>query len=199
MSKLRYYWRGGIIGCRGFSKLNVELTALIISLVAVVVGVIALLPLKYVPAKIVVDYDEVETTNLHYLGCNLYNMPIRNRLLVGLGIRREAAKDVIARFMIIESGTKRVVCPFIEVTMKKEEGVTARRITLEASLVAVGFVIIYFAKEEGIVRVCKKQKQVIGLGNYIARIEVLVGDKVHLAEHEFVVRDTYPFAEWGNY
>jgi hypothetical protein len=108
------------------------------------------------------------------------------------------AQDVVAHFMITERGTNRVVCPFTDVKIKTQQGVAAARVTLPASLIAARFLVVYFTMKEAQVEVCKEQKQILPLGLYTARIEVLSGDKLHKAEHEFVVRDSYPFAVWSN-
>lgn len=180
------------------SSFPVQWIALIISLVAIVIGVPALLQMKYGSPKVVVGYEDEEFGEYRCLSCTLYNDPITRGLLRIFGVRREMAQDVIARFMISERGTGRIVCPFTEVQIKTQQDVAARRIVLPASLVPARFPVVYYAREKTEVTVCKEQKQIIPLGVYIATIDILAGDKLYEEEHGFVVSDKYPFAEWGN-
>ena len=72
------------------------------------------------------------------------------------------------------------------------------RVSIPASVMPVRFPIVGFARDDGIVRVYKEQDQILPLGAYIAKIELLTGDKIHKAKHNFIVQDKFPFAVWVN-
>lgn len=174
--------------------------ALIISLVALLMGFPALLQRRYGGPEIAITFEREEGENYNYLDCNIYNRPIMKGLLRGLCIRREMAQDVAASFEIREEGTNRVIYPLTETKIKTEQGVISDRIALPASVIPAKIVVLSIRKENGEVGVCKEQGgTIITLGAYIASIQVISGDKLNTAEHRFVVSEGYPFGEWRNY
>ena len=182
------------------SGFGVEWLALIISFVALLMGVSALLERRYRAPEIAITFDKEEYEDHGYLCCAIWNRPIMKGLLRRLGIRREMAQDVVASFAIREEGTNRVIYPLTQAKIKTEQGVAGHRIALAASVVPARIVVVGIRRDDGEVSVCKEEKcPVIPLGAYIASIEVISGDKLHKAEHRFVVSDSYPFAKWRSY
>jgi hypothetical protein len=82
------YSRVGRIGDMEFSTLGVQWVALGISLVAFIIGVPALLQMKYGAPKIIIDFDEEQVGDYHYLSCKINNMPIIKGFLKILCVRR---------------------------------------------------------------------------------------------------------------
>lgn len=182
-----------------FSTFGIEWLALIVSLVALLMGIPALLQRRYGAPEIDFTFEAEEAEDYHYLSCAIYNRPIVRGLLKELGVRREMAQDVIASFKIYEQGTNREICTLTETKIKIQQGVAMSRIALPASVIPARIVVVYYKKQEGKVRVSKEKEQVLPLGAYMASIGVMAANKLHTGEHRFVVSDNYPFAEWRNY
>lgn len=182
-----------------FSSFPAGWVALIISVVAILLATPPLLQMIYGAPKVVIKFkDEEEAAGSHYLGCRIYNKAITEGLLKKLGVRREAAQDVAASFVIIEQGTDRIICPWTIVKIKTQKNVEGERIELPASSMSARFSIVEFAGDKGQVRVCKEQNQFLPVGVYKAKITVTTGVRLFEDEHQFVVRDSYPFARWGS-
>jgi hypothetical protein len=173
--------------------------ALILSVVAVLMATPPLLKMIYGAPNVVINFKEEESGSYHFLGCRIYNKPITEGLLKTLGVRRETAQDVVASFVIMELNTDRIICPQTFVKIETETNVKGERIQLPASSMTARFFIVEFARDNAQVRVCKEQDQFLPLGVYRARIIIRTGERWFQNEHRFVVRDSYPFARWGNY
>ena len=131
-----------------------------------------------------------------YYGCEIHNMPITNKLLRKLGVRRDLAQDVTAAFEIQERGTGRVICPLTPALIKTQEGVGAWRVSLPASIFPATFAIVFVDKADSEVRVMREDKVLLALGTYTARVQVVSGEDRHVGRCDFIVDNKHPFVYW---
>ncbi|MBN2186296.1 MAG: hypothetical protein JW732_02460 [Dehalococcoidia bacterium] len=158
----------------------------------------SLLQMKYGKHKIVIEFDCDEIDGKYYLSCLFYNEPIIKGPLKFFGVRREAVQDIVAAFEIYEQGTGKLNCPRTDVKIRTQQHMLLERASLPASLIPARIAIACYGRDMNIVRVFKTPEQILPVGGYVAKVELIAGDHLEKAEKGVIVRDNYPFAKWVN-
>ena len=170
------------------------MAALIISIVALVVALMAL-PFWGRP-KLIIDFGVQEVKGGKVLQGELYNDPIRSRLLQILGIRRIVAEDVVVHFNIEKDGNGgKTIAEVIPSLISHAGTAPAQRIILPPSIFPCQFGIATVDDAEALVRVFQ-QSTILVSGLYRVFVEVVLEHKTITARRNFNVIDKPPFAVW---
>lgn len=175
---------------------NWEWIGIVLAGVGLVMAVPSAMQMTYGRSLITLRFGIEDKEKACFYHCEVYNMPIKNRLLRKLGVRKEAAQDVVAMFEIRERVTGRCQCPLTVTILKTQSGVGAERISLPASLFPAIFAIIYVDKNTNEVSVMREPKSLLPVGEYTAEVKVVEGQDTHIVRCNFVIADKYPFVYW---
>jgi hypothetical protein len=170
--------------------------ALIIGVLAFLVAILPFIRMMWGGPKILLHFRIEDMENNCYYSCEIHNIPIRNRLLKALGVRRETAQDVTAAFEIEERGTGKTICPITQALIKTQTRVGAERILLPASFFPALFAIVFIEKGKSEVRVMREDKLILPIGNYTAKVRVFAGEDKYISKCNFVVDNKHPFVLW---
>ena len=173
-----------------------EWVALIIGIVTLILVTVSIIRMAFGGPKVRIFFEKVDKEYGRYLVCQLNNEPIHKGILKYLMVRREVARNVTAGFEIIEQRTNQVICPIMQVVIKTLANVASFRVSLLASFIPAEFAIAGYDRENKEVVIFKEPKQVLSVGAYKVKVEVLVGAKLLKDECDFIVRDIYPFIHW---
>ncbi len=172
------------------------LAAFIISILALVVALMAfptVLQVFWGKPKLIIDFGVQEVKGGKVLQGELYNQPIRSKLLQILGIRRMVADDIVVSFSI-KNGSNAIA--EIIPSLISHAGISpAQRISLPPSIFPSQFGIAIVEDAEGLVRVFEQDK-ILGLGLYRVFVEATVECKTITAQRDFKVINKPPFAVW---
>ncbi len=172
------------------------LAAFIISILALVVALMAfptVLQVFWGKPKLIIDFGVQEVKGGKVLQGELYNQPIRSKLLQILGIRRMVADDIVVSFSI-KNGSN-AIAEIIPSLISHAGIAPAQRISLPPSIFPSQFGIAIVEDAEGLVRVFEQDK-ILGLGLYRVFVEATVECKTITAQRDFKVINKPPFAVW---
>jgi len=88
-----------------------EVAALVIGLIALLVSAVSVpsaLQMFWGGPLLRFDFGELDGSDMKVFYCTIYNVPIQNRTLQKVGVRREPAV-ISVRFRICEAGSNRIV------------------------------------------------------------------------------------------
>lgn len=177
---------------------------LIISVVALVIGVVALpsaMQAAFGAPKLRLSLDSKDIGGHRVLRCVIHNVPVRNRALRLLRVHRSAAEDVTAHFRIREDGTGRVVNDLVQamlIPMGMGGPPPSQRIRLAASFLPATLPIVATRKEGGDTWIFwtnpsstgdldPENGQVLPPGIYVADIVVTASEAQHWLAGRFAV------------
>ena len=179
------------------------LVALVLSVGVVVRGIIQRFQGK---PKIEVEFDIEDASSGKLLKCQIFNRPIRSRIIHFLGIHREAAEDIGVVVRIREVGSGKLVGQETLPLINTHTGPTSERIRLISSHSSARFGVVAWVDSSGAVFTIKDLttltpeagSQPLEPGRYIARIDVVdsVRDKTTASEHGFVVGQARHELRW---
>jgi len=172
------------------------IAALVIGILALLVGLLTVSRMMWSSPKLKFTFTIEDMEKLRYYDCEIHNVPITNKFLRKMGVRREPAQDVTAAFEILERETMKVICPLTIAFIKTQTGVGAQRIVLPASFFPPMFAIIYVDKNTNEVSVMRENKFLLPVGAYIAQVTVAEGQHTHIGWCNFIVDDKHPFVYW---
>ena len=174
--------------------------------VALFAGIIALgLALMALPTvfqmiwgrpRMAIDYNIRELEGGRVLQCTIQNIPIRNKILRTLGVRRMPAEDIMAGFQIKECNTQQIVFPLVVTKIIAHDGTTgAHRISLAGSRIPAVFGIVVAEDDIGEVRNVEEQASTAALrpSKYCACAHIAIEGKDFDIERNFVVMENHPF------
>jgi len=171
--------------------------ALIISIVALVLAVIALLPIMLGKPKLTLEFSVNEIEGGRILSCDAFNLPIRSRLLNQFGIKRLPAEDVVVRYSIEEYESQRVIHTGIVPNIKTWNGrADAIRATIPSSFIPSQFEVAFVKYDDRKTREFST-KTILPIGKYVVKVTVLAQEKHIEREKLFIVKSQHPFASWG--
>jgi hypothetical protein len=173
--------------------------ALFISISALVLSIMALptaLQMFYGRPNILTSYGVIPVNGQLHLVCTLQNLPIKNKFLKALGIRRETAESVRANYTIADETGKIIADNVIAAIRHIFEGDFKGRVNLklEASIPAsdiyTDFALAYYAGGMvGLVGDDYHQNIVLPIGKYSATIKIKIAEKEIEKTKRFVVEE----------
>ena len=178
------------------------LVSLIISIIALAMAIMVLptvFQMIWGKPTLLIGFGSGETTQGRFLNVELYNPPIRNRLLKWFGVRRMTAGDIMGTFSIEEYGSKKVVFPGEVPKIITHDGTEGhQRISLAASPfpAVFGVVLAVNTKKEVIVFEDEQQKTVFAPGKYCVCIRITIEGRPVEKRRNFIVCKTHPFVYW---
>lgn len=176
---------------------NWEWVGIILAVVGIAMGVQPFLKMWYGNPKLEFRFDIEDTPPFCFYECHIFNVPITNKFLRKMGVRRDTAQDVSAAYEILKKPTGEVVCPSTTVQIKTQTGVVAQRIVLPASYSPSIFAIFYLDKNTSEAFVARDNKLLLPMGSYYARVTVVEGEEIFITGCNFTVDDKHPFVYWG--
>lgn len=132
------------------------------------------------------------------LECFIYNLPVKNKLLTWLGVRRESTGGIIASYELRESGSDRIMRELHVTEIWTRMGEESDSVSTPASLLPLRVPIVV-VDTSGQARVgMPHELRELPLGTYTARIVICEGAKLHHAVQRLTVTDSYPYVYWGH-
>jgi hypothetical protein len=177
----------------------VVIVAFIISLLALVVAVMALptvLQMFWGQPKIVTKFGETPVDDALVLILEIRNLPITNKLLKFLRVRRLPADDVTA-FVDIKNakGTNKVILSEL-VKIKTLSGVYGYRISLPSSPLSASIGLITVTGDGKVHTFSEKNATVLPPDEYSVSVLAVADNKAIRIDRHFVVDDKKPYAHW---
>jgi hypothetical protein len=173
-----------------------EIWALALSIVAVILGILALptvIQMLCNKPHIKIKYGVSEFEGGRFLECEIFNVPITTGLLRLLHIKAAKAEDIVATFDLSEAGTNRVVhngtIPKI-ITIAGSVG--SHGASLAPSTVPAKFEIAQVNFVDQKVTLYRSH-EVIPVGAYFANVQVNVDGITYKASRRFNVKGGHPY------
>jgi len=173
--------------------------ALCISILAFALSLIALptaLQMFYGRPNIHTSYGVTPVNGQLHLVCTLQNVPIKNKFLKALGIRRETAESVRANYTIADETGKIIADNVIAAIRHIFEGDFEGKVNLklEASIPAsdiyTDFALAYYARGMvGLVGDDYHPNTILPIGKYTASIKIKIAEKEIEETKHFVVEE----------
>ena len=180
-----------------------ELAGLIISIVALAISIMAFptaLQMFFGGPRLSVDFQEMDSDIGQRLVCMIYNIPIKNRALHMIGVKRDPA-IISANYQILESGTNRVLLDtargyLIDIGGNINQGVP-RATILDDSPVSFACLLHKQADAEAVaMNLDTKQQVVLPPGRYRVEIAVRSGSTEFRGSREVSVGATPTTTYW---
>ena len=135
------------------------------------------------------------------LQCQLFNFPIKQRLLRILGVRRMVAEDVGAHLTIIKLNKRDEIIDVVMPHIMAYRGTDpAQQTFIPPSIFPVVFPVAFINEAQGLVRLPSwegsSKDTPLESARYCAFVEIIMEDKTYTSERNFRVSKNPPFAEW---
>jgi len=165
-----------------------ELVALIAGVVAIGMSAPTFAQMFWGRPRIEIDFDDTMVSGAIFLQCHAYNDFINSRLLRLLGVRRETAVDTWAVLRIRESGSGRIVLPYeaVEFTGRNGEP-NSTHVPITSGTIGRKFGVVWLNPNSKIVKVVGREDMTLGVGEYLADINVFAAERKKAATHKFVI------------
>jgi len=167
-----------------------------LSVIALLVGVVAILWRVFSKPRITLELGEEEGTWGKALACKVWNLPIERRYRRWLGFRREDASDIAAVFSIREEGTDRLVACNVDPTVRLKSGVASGDTRVPSSRNYRWVSLIVWRKNKNDVVVAMAEpSEMLSPGRYTAEVGIS-GTEVKRIRGTFEVGKTYDELRW---
>lgn len=175
-----------------------EWVALILGGVSFLMAVSPFIQMIWGKPKLTLKFHR-RTGNIGYISleCYVYNLPIRNKLLTWLGVRRENTSGIIALFELREALSGEVVRDFHVTEIRTPAGEVSDSTSTPASLLGLGISLVLFDKAAGQAKVgMPHELRELPQGTYEAHLIICEGDRFHRATRRLIVTNTEPYVYW---
>ncbi|MHB8085378.1 MAG: hypothetical protein ACYDHZ_06110 [Dehalococcoidia bacterium] len=142
--------------------------------------------------KIKIAFSVQELDGARCLRCDIYNLPIKARILRVMSIRRMVAEDILANYEIYECGTDKLVFTGAVPHIVKYDGSESQRISLAGSFFPAKFGIATVIYQEGQVKTFDKD-QILAIGKYYAKVDIVADNEPIRKSCIFFVTKEHPY------
>ena len=172
------------------------LVAIVIALLALTVATPSFVQRIWGGPRITLGFEAEEQGMNRVLLGQILNAPVRNRFARFVGVRRESAGDVVARFRIRESDSGTVIVPAVMAEIATHRDTKAERVTLPSSSIPSTFDIARWLATDNRAEVVARDPQIIGRGQYTVEVVVSFSGKTVRANRHFIVGLARVDLEW---
>ena len=175
---------------------------MVLAIVGVVLGLMALpsvCQMIWGTPQIRLNFNTANKHGAKYLLCELFNLPVRSKILRAFGVTRSPAEQVIASFSIREDGTNRVVLDGTIPEIKTDAGVVSQRARLPGSIIPASFQVVTALESETGIKVglmAEDTEYNLSPGFYRVDVKVLAAEKRITGNRRFRVGNRFDEVYW---
>ena len=148
------------------------LVALFVSIIALVLGLLAIAWRVWDKPNLVIRFDSREVEGGKVMTCQFYNYPIAGGIKKRIGVRAMPIEDLVASFDIVEYGSNKVKYRGKVPHILKHDGIRdAQRIALPVSIFPAHFGVASVYYDTKSVRVFEEDATDLTVGKYIVRVQ----------------------------
>jgi len=168
----------------------------LVVLIALAVAIMALLPFFFGKPKLEISLRVLDLPGERYLQCNITNLPIDNRFLKLLGVRRNVAEEVNALFSIEDARTSKMIVKYVLPEIKDVRGTISEGVSIPGCTTPADFVLVATSNEGNTIIIGDSSNTVLTVGEYYADIFVKAGEIEVKHRRKFFVGQTRQDLYW---
>jgi len=150
---------------------------------------------RFVRPKVVADFKVEDIGDRQMLICNIWNIPIRSKILKMLYVRRSQIDDLIAYFEVLDRADMQRIGKTVRAKITTKQGKTAERVAFPASDDPAMFPVVVFNQEINATYMVSDSEELTLLlpgGLYIIGVKIYFGQQVKQVSREFSVVSESP-------